>query len=84
MFYFYRAASSSNLKMWYLLLLSCFLNTVQSKTGLSHIAGLDDLDDLDYSHNIFIPINAYDNYELFAEFAKGSDLGKVLLHKVSK
>ena len=65
--------------MWYLFLLFCLL-----KTGLSHIAGLDELDDLDYSHNIFIPINAYDDYELFAEFARGSDLGKALLHKIRK
>ena len=65
--------------MWYLFLLFCLL-----KTGFSHIAGPDELDDLDYSHNIFIPINAYGNYELFAEFAKGSDLGKALLHKILK
>lgn len=34
-----------------------------------------DEEGLDYSHNIFIPLNAYENYELFMEYAVSSGLG---------
>jgi len=37
---------------------------------------LDFSDSLDYSHNIFIPLNAYKNYELFMEYAEDSELSR--------
>lgn len=52
------------------------MSMVQAKTHSSHLHKLDHLDDLDNSHNIFIPINAYKNQGLFMEFARSSGFGK--------
>ena len=54
------------------ILLFSLLNIINWKI---HASVFNDFEDLDYSHNIFIPLNAYENYELFMEFAKGSELG---------
>ena len=62
--------------MWLVLAVVIVTSRVEAKTHSSHLHKLNNLDDLDYSHNIFIPLNAYENQELFMEFARSSGLGK--------
>lgn len=61
------------------ILLFSLLTTTNWKIHASSL--FNDFEDLDYSHNIFIPLNAYDNYELFMEFAKGSELGNLTVKR---